>query len=469
MTDEVETRIRALLDDKELDTVIDNIGVPISGINLTYSNAGTIGSLDAEILIALKAEHRPTADIVRMLRADLPQSFPGLEFFFQPADIVSQILNFGSPAALDLQFSGNNIEANYRLANLLSKKLKALPGAVDVHVQQRLDEPTLALQMDRTRLQQQGLSGFNVAQNVLVTLSGSSQTSPAFWLNPKNGVVYNIAIQTPQTQVDSIDDLMNTPVTGNGTAGPAQILGNLVTATPKTEMAIVSHYDIKPVVDIFVSVDGRDLGSVAREVDHLIEETKPQLARGSQLTLRGQVQTMRSSFLGLGIGLIGAIVLVYLLIVVNFQSWTDPFIIIMALPAALAGIAWMLFLTGTTLSVPALTGAIMTMGVATANSILVVAFARTLMDQGLNARSAALSAGATRIRPVLMTATAMIIGMIPMALGLGEGGEQNAPLGRATIGGLLFATLSTLLFVPLVFAWIHGWLEKRPMSSSPRL
>lgn len=461
ITDEVEAHIRTMFHDDEIDTILDNIGVPISGINLTYSNGGTIGSLDAEILIGLKPGHRPTADIVHALREDLPARFPGIECFFQPADIVSQILNFGSPAALDIQFNGNNIEANYQLANQLQKKLKSIPGAVDVHVQQRLDEPTLALQMDRTQLQQLGLSGLNVAQNVLVSLSGSFQTAPAFWLNPKNGVVYNIAVQTPQTRIGDIDDLMNTPVTGSPGSGPAPILGNLVSAHAKTEMAVVSHYDIKPVVDVFVSVDGKDLGSVAREVDRMIEEVKPQLPRGSQLTLRGQVQTMRNSFVGLGLGLAGAIVLVYLLIVVNFQSWMDPFIIITGLPAALAGIAWTLFLTGTTLSVPALTGAIMTMGVATANSILVVAFARSLMDQGMNAHDAALSAGATRIRPVLMTAAAMVIGMIPMALGLGEGGEQNAPLGRATIGGLLFATVSTLIFVPLVFAAIHGWLEKR--------
>ena len=471
ITDLVETRIRELIPPAELDTMLDNIGVPISGINLTYSNSGTIGTFDAEVLIGLKAEHQPTAELVRKLRATLPARFPGVEFFFQPADIVSQILNFGSPAALDIQFSGASIDANYRLANDLAKRLRAVDGAVDVHVLQRLDQPTIALKMDRAELQQQGLSAFNVAQNALISLSGSTQTSPAFWLNPKNGVVYNLAVQTPQSKVDSMDALMRTPVSSPGSSAPAQMLGNLVTARPATEMAVVSHYDIKPVIDIFVGVQGRDLGSVANRIDQLIDETRPKLARGSQVALRGQVETMRSSFLGLGIGLIGAIVLVYLLIVVNFQSWLDPLIIVSALPAALAGIAWMLFLTGTTLSVPALTGAIMTMGVATANSILVVAFARTLMDEGLDARTAALNAGATRIRPVLMTAAAMIIGMIPMALGLGEGGEQNAPLGRATIGGLLFATASTLLFVPLVFAGVHTLLERRqrhrPSSSHP--
>ena len=466
LTDQVENRIRSLIPPRYLETIVDNIGVPISGINLTYSNSGVIGSLDAEVLLSLKEGHAPTSDVVRTLREDLPRHFPGTEFFFQPADIVSQILNFGSPAALDIQFTGAGIEANYRLANQLAKKLRTINGAVDVHVQQRLDEPTLALQMDRTRLQQQGLSAFNVAQNVLISLSGSTQTQPAFWLNPKNGVVYNLAVQTPQTEIDNLDALMRTSVTA-GTGGNAQLLGDLVHAHPTTEMAVVSHYDIKPVVDIFVSVQGRDLGSVAAEVDRLITDTRPSLGRGAQLVLRGQVQTMRSSFLSLGLGLAGAIVLVYLLIVVNFQSWLDPFIIITALPAALAGIAWMLFLTGTTLSVPALTGAIMTMGVATANSILVVSFARTLMDQGFTARAAALSAGATRIRPVLMTALAMIIGMIPMALGFGEGGEQNAPLGRATIGGLLFATASTLLFVPLVFAAVHDRMQRNGANPQP--
>jgi len=466
IADQVENRIRDLIPSDQIDTLLDNIGVPISGINLTYSNAGTIGSLDAEVLIGLKSEHKPTKEIVSQLRAALPRSFPGVEFFFQPADIVSQILNFGSPSALDIQFVGSGIQANYDLANALAKKLRTIPGAVDVHVQQRLDEPTLALKMDRSRLQEQGLSAYNVAQNMLVNLSGSTQTSPAFWLNPKNGVVYNINIQSPQTQLDSMDALMNTSVSAPSGDRPAQVLGNLVTASPGTEMAVVSHYDIKPVIDIFVSVQGRDLGSVAADVDQLMNDTRSKLGRGASVVLRGQVQTMRNSFTGLGIGLIGAIVLVYLLIVVNFQSWVDPFIIISALPAALAGIAWTLFLTGTTLSVPALTGAIMTMGVATANSILVIAFARNLMEQGLSARDAALTAGATRIRPVLMTAAAMIIGMIPMALGLGEGGEQNAPLGRATIGGLLFATASTLLFVPLVFASFHTWLEKRKPDKS---
>jgi multidrug efflux pump subunit AcrB len=466
ITDEVENRIRSLIPPEHLETVLDNIGVPISGINLTYSNSGTIGTLDAEVLLALREGHAPTGEVVRQLREDLPRQFPGVEFFFQPADIVSQILNFGSPAALDIQFAGAGIDANYRLANELAKRIRGVPGAADVHVQQRLDEPTLALQMDRSKLQQQGLSAFNVAQNVLLSLSGSGQTAPAFWLNPKNGVVYNVAVQTPQARVGTIDDLMRLPVTGGTPNGPTQLLGNLVRAHPTTEMAVVSHYDIKPVVDVFVSVQGRDLGSVAKEVDQLLEETRPKLARGAQLALRGQVQTMRSSFLGLGIGLLGAIVLVYLLIVINFQSWLDPFIIITALPAALAGIAWMLFLTGTTLSVPALTGAIMTMGVATANSILVVAFARTQMDAGLPARSAALIAGGTRIRPVLMTALAMIIGMVPMALGFGDGGEQNAPLGRATIGGLLFATTSTLLFVPLVFAAVHERLGSRGVPRS---
>jgi multidrug efflux pump subunit AcrB len=340
---------------------------------------------------------------------------------------------------------------------------------VDTHVHQRLDAPALDLQMDRTRLQQLGLTASNVGQNVLISLSGSSQTSPAFWLNPQSGIVYQIQVQAPQYRVDSMDSLMNMPVAGTGnlasTAGGAnggtQLLGNIVQANPDRMQAVVSRYDIMPAVDVYVSVQGTDLASVASKVSDLVEQMRPKLPRGSQIVMRGQVQTMQASFLGLGIGLLGAIVLVYLLVVVNFQAWIDALIIIAALPAALAGIAWMLFITGTTLSVPALTGAIMTMGVATANSILLVSFARQRLADGATPAAAALEAGATRIRPVLMTALAMIIGMIPMALGLGEGAEQNAPLGRAVIGGLLFATVSTLLFVPVVFASVHRMLARR--------
>jgi len=463
IADAVEAAIRELIPRDQLETILDNIGVPNSGINLSYSNAGTIGTFDAEILMSLHKGHRPTEEFVTLLRAELPKRFPGIEFFFQPADIVTQILNFGLPAAIDVQFRGPDMAKNAALAAELTKSLKKIPGAVDVHVHQRLDNPTVNLQMDRSRLQQVGLSAFNVGQNLLIALSGSSQTSPAFWLNPQNGVVYSVAVQTPQYRIDSLDALLNIPVGTNNatTTGTTQLLGNLVEATPARAPAVVSRYNIMPVVDVYVSVQGTDLASVARKVQEEVDKIRPKLPRGSNVTMRGQVETMQASFIGLGVGLAMAIVLVYLLVVVNFQSWIDAAVIIAALPAALAGIAWILFLTGTTLSVPALTGAIMTMGVATANSILLVSFARDRQAAGVPALSAALEAGATRIRPVLMTALAMIIGMIPMALGLGEGAEQNAPLGRAVIGGLLFATISTLFFVPVVFAGIHRYLEQR--------
>ncbi|HET7400558.1 MAG TPA: efflux RND transporter permease subunit, partial [Usitatibacter sp.] len=461
IADHVERAIRELIPAAELDTILDNLGVPNSGINLSYSNAGTIGTLDGEILMSLHEGHRPTVEWVTLLRRELPKRFPGVEFFFQPADIVTQILNFGLPAAIDVQFTGANMEKNAALAGELAKKLKAVPGAVDVHLHQRLDNPSVDLQMDRSRMAQLGLNAQNVGQNLLIALAGSSQTSPAFWLNPQNGVVYQIAVQAPDYKVDSLDALLNIPVaTGGGTRAP-QLMGNLVDARAGATPAVVSRYNIQNAVDVFVSVQGTDLASVAKEVQKAVDEIRPKLARGAQVTLRGQVETMQASFMGLGLGLLGAIVLVYLLIVVNFQSWIDAFIIIAALPAALAGIAWMLFITGTTLSVPALTGAIMTMGVATANSILLVSFARDREAAGVAAGRAALEAGATRMRPVLMTALAMIIGMIPMAIGMGDGGEQNAPLGRAVIGGLLFATVSTLLFVPVVFAGVHRRLDAR--------
>jgi multidrug efflux pump subunit AcrB len=404
--------------------------------------------------------------VVSVLRADLPKQFPGIEFFFQPADIVTQILNFGLPAAMDIQFTGNNLQANMALASELSKQVARIPGAVDAHVHQRLDAPALDLRMDRTRLQQFGLSAFNLGQNVLVSLSGSSQTAPAFWLDPRNGVVYNIAVQTPQYKVDSLDALLNLPVApaAGSTAGP-QLLGNLVNTSAGRQPAVASRYNISPAIDLYVSVQGTDLASVAGQVNQLIDEMRPRLPKGTQVVMRGQVQTMQDSFLGLTVGLAMAIVLVYLLVVVNFQAWIDAAIIIAALPAALAGIAWMLFICGTTLSVPALTGAIMTMGVATANSILMVSFARQRLEEGVPPLSAALEAGATRIRPVLMTALAMVIGMIPMALGVGEGAEQNAPLGRAVIGGLVFATVSTLFFVPVVFAGVHRRLARRHAAS----
>ncbi len=465
LADAVEVVIREIIPPGQLETVLDNLGVPNSGINLSYSNAGTIGTLDGEILLSLREGHEPTERFVSRLRSELPRRFPGIEFFFQPADIVTQILNFGLPAAIDIQFTGADVAANARLAAELTQMVRQIPGAVDAHVHQRLDAPALNMQMDRTRLQQVGLSAANVGQNVLISLSGSSQTAPAFWLNPQNGVVYNIAVQTPQYQIDSLDTLLNMPVgTGAGSAaaagGSTQLLGNLVEVTPGRMLAVASRYNILPAIDVYVSVQGTDLASVASRIETLVEQMRPKLPRGSQLVLRGQIETMQSSFIGLGVGLVMAIVLVYLLIVINFQSWIDALIIIAALPAALAGIAWMLFITGTTLSVPALTGAIMTMGVATANSILLISFARQRMALQVPPLAAALEAGATRIRPVLMTALAMIIGMIPMALGLGEGAEQNAPLGRAVIGGLLFATIATLFFVPVVFSAVHLRLRR---------
>ncbi|OJA48687.1 RND transporter [Burkholderia ubonensis] len=461
LADQVERVVREVVPPDELGAIVDNLGQPISGINLSYSNAGTIGSLDGEILIALKPGHAPTQRYVETLRARLPERFPGAEFFFQPSDIITQILDFGQPAAIDVQVLGNDLASNMAIASRLMKKVRQIPGAVDAHVLQRNDQPTLVADMDRTRMQQLNLSAQNVAQNMLISLSGSAQTTPSFWVNPKTGVQYPLAIQTPQYDVGSVGDLLGTPVSAGRTGAPLQLLGNLVQVRTASEPAVITHFNIRPAIDLYVSVEGRDLGSVASEIDRLVSDARATLPRGTALTMRGQIETMRTSYLGLGAGVAMAIVLVYLLIVVNFQSWLDPLIIISAMPAALAGIAWMLFITGTHLSVPALTGAVMTVGVATANSILVVSFARQRLAAGAPPLTAALEAGATRIRPVLMTALAMIIGMVPMALGLGEGAEQNAPLGRAVIGGLLFATVSTLLFVPLVFAGVHARLARR--------
>ncbi|MEK7916107.1 efflux RND transporter permease subunit [Burkholderia contaminans] len=462
LADQVERVIRETVPPDELGAIVDNLGLPVSGINLSYSNAGTIGTLDGELLIALKPGHRATQHYVQALRNVLPGRFPGVEFFFQPSDIITQILNFGQPAAIDLQVLGNDLASNMTIASSLMKKIRQIPGAVDVHVLQRNDEPTLLADMDRTRMQQLNLSAQNVAQNMLISLSGSSQTTPSFWINPRTGVQYPLQIQTPQYNISSVDDLLGTPISASGRTGmPLQLLGNLVQVRSTANPAVITHYNIRPAIDVYVSVEGRDLGAVAGEIDRIVSDAHATLPRGTELTMRGQIETMRTSYIGLGAGVAMAIVLVYLLIVVNFQSWLDPLIIISAMPAALAGIVWMLFITGTHLSVPALTGAIMTVGVATANSILVVSFARQRLADGAPPLTAALEAGATRIRPVLMTALAMIIGMVPMALGLGEGAEQNAPLGRAVIGGLLFATVSTLLFVPLVFGGVHARLARR--------
>jgi CzcA family heavy metal efflux pump len=460
LCDEVEVALRDVIPKDEIQTVLDNIGVPYSGINLSYSNSGVIGTADAEVLIGLNPEHHhPTAAYIRKLRRELPRRFPGVEFFFQPADIVSQILNFGLPAPIDIQIMGADLRGNYRIGQEIANRIRRIPGAADVHVQQMMSLPTIFLDMDRTKINQVGLTAQNVAQSVLISLSGSFQTAPNFWLNPRNGVSYPIAIQTPQYHMTSVQDLMNTPVTSptNG----QQVLGNLVQMSPIARSAVVNHYNVQPVIDIYASTQGRDLGGVSSDVMKALKPFRDNLPGGAIMMVRGQVETMRSSFVGLGFGLLGAIVLVYLLIVVNFQSWLDPFIIITALPGALAGICWFLLITRTTLSVPSLTGAVMCMGVATANSILMVSFARDRMDMGVPALQAAIEAGYTRIRPVLMTALAMIIGMFPMALGIGEGGEQNAPLGRAVIGGLMFATVATLFFVPSVFAMIHGRRQAR--------
>jgi multidrug efflux pump subunit AcrB len=463
VADEVEAVIRTLVPPADLGTVLDNLGVATSGINKSYSNAGTFGTHDGEIQVSLNEGHRPTERYVELMRRELPRRFPGVEFFFQPADMVTQILNFGLPSAIDVKVSGANVRADYDIAAQLMKKMEMIPGTVDTHIQQRLDQPTVALNMDRTQLQQLGLSPNDVTNDLLVSTAGTSQTSPAFWLNPANGVVYNLTVQSPQYAVDSLDALLRTPVRAASAALSAtpQLLSNLVGVTPAVQEAVESHYNIASTIDIYASAQGRDMGGISADIGRLVDELRPHLPRGVSIAILGQTETMKSSFIELGVGLVIAVVLVYLLIVVNFQSWVDAFIIITALPAALAGICWMLFLSRTTLSVPALTGAIMTMGVATANSILVVSFARQRMGEGLDPLKAALDAGATRIRPVLMTALAMIIGMIPMALGLGEGAEQNAPLGRAVIGGLLFATVSTLFFVPVIFAGVHRRLERR--------
>ncbi|HXT76970.1 MAG TPA: efflux RND transporter permease subunit [Candidatus Eisenbacteria bacterium] len=466
LADQIDAVIRQTIPGNELETILDNLGVPYSGINLSYSNSGTYGTADGEILVQLKQERgRPTGEYIDQLRAKLPQQFPGTQFFFQPADIVTQILNFGTPAPIDVAISGNNVNGNYAVAQKLANQMRHIPGAVDVHVQQALDEPTLHMDIDRTRVQSVGLQAKDVAQNLLVSLSSSFQTAPAFWLDPRNGVSYNVAVQTPQYRVDSYQALQNTPVTGAQGGAQPQIIGNLARTSTTTRPAVVSHYNVQPMINVYASVSGRDLGGVSDDLMKEVQAIEKELPKGSRMVVRGQVQTMRTSFEGLAIGLVGAILLVYLLIVVNFQSWLDPFIIITALPGALAGICWMLLITHTTLSVPSLTGAIMSVGVATSNSILMVSFAREQMAEGKSARDAALEAGFVRIRPVVMTALAMIIGMVPMAIGLGEGGEQNAPLGRAVIGGLIFATFATLFFVPCVFSMIHGRRERKRGSA----
>ena len=480
LCDRVDSVIRREIPASELTNIIDNIGIPNSGLNLSYSNSAPVGASDADILVSLAEKHRPTDEYIQNLRGKLSREFPGVSFYTLPVDIVTQILNFGLSSPIDIQIVGPNLNANRAFAEKLMNEVKFVPGAADIRIQQPFNSPNLFVDVDRTKAQDMGLVQRDVAGNVLVALSGSFQTAPSYWLNPQNGVSYNVAVQTPQYKLDTLQDLRNIPITRNSSSAsaqttstaegatpamggvPLQILGNLATITRGSELATVSHYNIQPAIDIFANVVNNDLGSVDKQIEKIIDAHRKELPTGSQIIVRGQVETMHTAYTGLIAGLAFSILLVYLLIVVNFQSWLDPLIIITGLPAALAGIVWFLFLTHTRLSVPALTGAIMCMGVATANSILVVSFARDELEVMVgDARRAALSAGSTRFRPVIMTALAMIIGMVPMALGMGDGGEQNAPLGRAVIGGLVFATAATLLFVPTFFSAVHGALERR--------
>jgi multidrug efflux pump subunit AcrB len=450
---DVQKAIRKIIPPAEIETMADNIGFPISGINMTYNNTGLLGPQDGDISIKLKEDHRPTETHVKALREQLPRIFPGMTFAFLPADIVNQILNFGAPAPIDLQIRGANLDANFVYANKLLPRIRRIAGIADARIQQSPNYPTFNVDVDRTRAQYVGLTERDVVNSLTVNLAGSSQVQPTFYLNRDNGVSYSIVMQTPQYQLDSLNALQTLPITAGGPSAP--ILGGIADIKRTVSNAVVSQYDINPLVQIYATPQGRDLGAVAADVRAVIADTAKEVPKGSSVLLMGQVQTMNSAFSGLLFGLLGAIVLVYLLIVVNFQSWSDPFVIITALPAALAGIVWMLFSTQTTLSVPALTGAIMCMGVATANSVLVISFARERYEELGDPVAAAIEAGFVRIRPVLMTALAMVIGMLPMALGLGEGGEQNAPLGRAVIGGLIFATVATLMFVPVVFSMVH--------------
>jgi len=466
LVDRIETAIREEIPNQEIGGILDNIGIPFGGVPLTYIDNGLTGTRDADILVSLNHNHRPTAEYVQSLRARLNRDFPGTTFYFLPADIVNQTINFGLPAPYDIQIVGRDREKNRIVAQGLAEKIRLVPGAVDVRVQQPADQPEIHYTVDRTKASQIGLSERDVANSVLLSLSGSSQVQPNFWLNPKNGVQYPVNIRVPEYRMDSIEALNAMPISANHPGkNDAQILANLATSERASGSPIYSHYDVMPVIDVFGGVSGRDLGGVLGDITPLIEKAKKELPKGSFITLRGQVDTMHSSYMGLGLGLVLAIVLIYLLLVVNFQSWLDPFIIITALPGALAGVVWGLYLTLTTLSVPALMGAIMSLGVATANSVLVVTFARNNLRQGIDPLASAWEAGVGRLRPVLMTALAMIIGMLPMALSLGEGGEQNAPLGRAVIGGLTLATLATLFFVPVIFSLLH---RRTPPGPNPQ-
>ena len=458
--DLIEATIERVIPRSQMSSIIDNIGLPYSSINMAYSTSAPIGSMDADVLVTLNEGHRPTDEYIRQLRRELPREFPGVAFYFLPADIISQILNFGLPAPIDVQVSGPDVIANHLFATSLLRQLRVIPGAVDLRVHQLFDQPRIEFDVNRTKAMESGFTQLNVANNLLISLSGSFQTTPSFWLDPKTGVTYSVATQTPQYAASSLSDLENIPIV-QGTRH--EILGDVGSPHRAAGLAVVSHYNIQRAVDIFGSVQDRDLGAVAADINRIVDANRSKLPRGSQLYVRGQIETMRTSFLGLLSGLLLSIVLVYLLIVVNFQSWLDPFIILTALPAAMAGIIIFLFLSRTTLSVPAMMGAIMSVGVATANSILVISFAKEHLAAQGDPILAAIEAGFTRFRPVLMTALAMIIGMVPMALGFGEGGEQNAPLGRAVIGGLIFATIATLFFVPTVFSLLH----RRRLTNDP--
>lgn len=453
LCDVVENAIRDIIPSSELENILDNIGLPYSSINTSYANNGTIGPADADVMLTLVPKHHPTAGYMAAMRRLLPEQFPGVAFYFLPADLVGQVLNFGLPAPIDIQVVGRNQQANRAFANKLLEQVRYIPGAVDLRIQQPANQPKIFVNLDRTKAQTVGFSARNIAENVLVSLSGSFQTSPTFWLNPRNGVSYSVATQSPQYEMSSLSALRNIPMSGTNIS--PQILANVASLSRGTGLAEVSHWNIIPVIDIYGAVQGSDLGTVSRAIDDVIARNSKYLVRGSQVVMRGQTETMRTSFQGLLAGLAFSIVLVYMLIVINFQSWLDPLIIISALPAALAGIVWCLFATHTTISVPALTGSIMCMGVATANSILVVSFAKEQLPDMDSAGDAAILAGFTRFRPVIMTALAMMMGMLPMALGIGEGAEQNAPLGRAVVGGLLFATVATLFFVPVLFSLAH--------------
>jgi multidrug efflux pump subunit AcrB len=456
LVDEVEATVRQEIPADEFRGMLDNIGIPGSSINLTYNDSGLIGTGDADILVSLRPEHHSTAGYVDRVRARLNREFPGITFYFLPADIVSESINFGLPAPFDIQLVGRNQNKNREIAGRLADKIRQVPGVVDVRVQQPADLSKINVAIDRTRASEMGLAERDVANSVLLSLSGSQQVTPVYWLDPSVGIQYLVNVRVPEHHMDSLSALNSIPINASQPGeGDEQLLANVATVTRTAGPPVISHYNVMPVIDIFGGVSGRDLGGVLRDIQPLLAQAEKELPRGSSIILRGQAQTMHSSFTGLGIGLVMAMVLIYLLLVVNFQSWLDPFIIITALPGALAGVAWALHLTLTTLSVPALMGAIMSLGVATANSVLVVTFARNDLQQGLAPLAAAWEAGVSRLRPVLMTAAAMVIGMLPMALALGEGGEQNAPLGRAVIGGLVVATIATLFFVPVVFSLLH--------------